>query len=60
MFIINPKGAFNDLFKNIDQKLASQIPNSSKTFETYINKLNNIMDSNIAACLKQNSILVTI
>ena len=38
-------GAFNDSFTNIGQKLASQVPKSSKTFETYINKLNVIMDS---------------
>ena len=37
--------AFNDFFTNIGQKLASQIPKSSKTFETYINKENAIMDS---------------
>ena len=37
-------GAFNDFFTNIGQKLASQIPKSSKTFETYINKVN-IMNS---------------
>ena len=36
--------AFN-FFTNIGQKLASQIPKSSKTFETYINKVNVIMDS---------------
>ena len=36
---------FNDFFVNIDQKLASQIPKSSKTFETYINKVNVIADS---------------
>ena len=38
--------AFNDFFTNIGQKLASQIPKSSKTFETYINIANVIMDSN--------------
>ena len=38
-------GAFNDFFTNIGQKLASQIPKSSKTFETYMNKVNVIMDS---------------
>ena len=38
--------AFNDLFTNIGQKLASQIPNSSKTFETYGTKMNVIMESN--------------
>ena len=27
--------AFNDFFANIGQKLASQIPKLSKTFETY-------------------------
>ena len=27
--------AFNDFFTNIGQKLASQIPKSSKIFETY-------------------------
>ena len=32
--------AFNDFFTNIGQKLASQIPKPSKTFETYINKVN--------------------
>ena len=37
--------AFNDFFTNIGQKLASKIPKSSKTFETYINKLNVIIDS---------------
>ena len=37
---------FNDFFTNIKQKkLASQIPKSSKIFETYINKLNILMDS---------------
>ena len=36
--------AFNDFYTNIDQKLASQIPESSKTFETYINKVNVITD----------------
>ena len=45
MFIINPKDALNDLFTTIDQKLADQIPKSSKAFETYINRLNVIMDS---------------
>ena len=29
---------FNDFFTNIGQRLASQIPKSSKRFETYINK----------------------
>ena len=37
--------AFNDFFTNIGQKLASQIPKSSKTFETYMNKMNVIIDS---------------
>ena len=36
---------FNDFLTNIGQKLGSQIPKSSKTFETYINKVNAIMDS---------------
>ena len=36
---------FNDFFTNIGQKLASKIPKSPKTFETYINKVNVIMDS---------------
>ena len=31
--------AFNDFFTNIGQRLASQIPKSSKTFETCINKV---------------------
>ena len=35
---------FNDLFTNIGQKLASQIPKSSKIFETYINKVNATID----------------
>ena len=39
MSIIKPKDAFNDLFTNIVQKLASQVLSSSKAFETYINKL---------------------
>ena len=37
--------AFNDFFTNICQKLASQIPKSSKTFETYMNKVNVLMDT---------------
>ena len=37
--------AFNDFFTNFGQKLASQIPRSSKAFETYINKVNVIMDT---------------
>ena len=37
--------AFHDFFTNIGQKLANQIPRSSKTFETYINKANVIMES---------------
>ena len=37
--------AFNDFFTNVGQKLASQIPKSSKTFETQINIVNVIMDS---------------
>ena len=37
--------AFNDFFTNIGQKMASQIPKSSKTFETYINEMNVIMES---------------
>ena len=37
--------AFNYFFTNVGQKLASQIPKSSKTFETYSNKVNVIMDS---------------
>ena len=37
--------AFSDFFTNIGQKMASQIPKSSKTFETYINKVNVIMES---------------
>ena len=32
--------SFKDFFTNIGQKLASQIPKLSKTFETYINKVN--------------------
>ena len=37
--------AFNDFFTNIGQKLATQIPELYKTFETYMNKVNAIMDS---------------
>ena len=37
--------AFNNFFTNIGQKLASQIPKSSKTFETYIKKVNVIIES---------------
>ena len=37
--------AFHDFFINTGQKLARQIPKSSKTFETYMDKLNVIMDS---------------
>ena len=37
--------AFNNFFTNIGQKMASQIPKSSKTFEIYINKVNVIMES---------------
>ena len=37
--------AVNDFLTNIGQKLASQIPKLSKTFETYMNKVNVIMDS---------------
>ena len=36
---------FNDFSTNIDQKLASQKPKSSKTFETHSNKVNAIIDS---------------
>ena len=35
--------AFNDFFTDIGQKLASQITKSSKTFKTYINKVNVII-----------------
>ena len=45
MIMMNPKDGLSDLFTNTVQKLDSQIPISSKTFETYINKLNVIMDS---------------
>ena len=31
--------AFNHFFTNVGQKLVSQIPKSSETFETYINKV---------------------
>ena len=36
---------FNDFFANTGQKLTSRMPKSSKIFETYINKVNTIMDS---------------
>ena len=36
---------FNAFFTNIGSKLASKIPNASKTFETYINKPNSIMET---------------
>ena len=35
---------FNAFFTNIGSKLASKIPNASKTFETYINKPDSIME----------------
>ena len=35
--------AFSNFFTNIGRKLASQIPKSSKTFETYINKVNIVL-----------------
>ena len=38
--------AFDNSFTKIGQKLASQIQKLFKTFETYINKVNVIMDSN--------------
>ena len=31
--------AFSDFFTNVGQKLVSQIPKSSETFETYVNKV---------------------
>ena len=37
--------AFNDVFINVGQKLVSQIPKSSETIETYINKVSVIMES---------------
>ena len=37
--------AFNGFFTNIGQELDSQIPKSSKTFETYISKVNVKMES---------------
>ena len=37
--------AFNDFLTNIGQKQAIQIPKSSKSFETYMNKVNVIIDS---------------
>ena len=37
--------AFNDYFTSIGQKLASQIPKLCKTFKTYSNKKNVIMES---------------
>ena len=37
--------AFHDFFTNIGLKLTSQIPESSKKFKTYINKMNVIMES---------------
>ena len=36
---------FNAFFTNIGSKLASKIPNASKTFETYINKPDSIMET---------------
>ena len=36
---------FNDFFTNIGQKLASEIPKSSKTFQTYVNKVSVKMES---------------
>ena len=37
--------AFNDFFTNIGQKLASEMPKSSETFETYANKVSVKMES---------------
>ena len=37
--------AFNDFLTNIGQKQVIQIPKSSKSFETYINKVNVIIGS---------------
>ena len=36
---------FNDFFTSIVQKMASQVPKLSRTFETYINRVNVKMDS---------------
>ena len=36
---------FNAFFTNIGSKLASKIANASKTFETYINKPDSIMEA---------------
>ena len=36
---------FNAFFTNIGSKLASKIPNASKTFETYTNKPDSIMET---------------
>ena len=36
---------FNDFFTSIGQKMASQVPKLSRTFETYINRVNVKMDS---------------
>ena len=36
---------FNAFFTNIGSKLASKIPNASATFESYINKLDSIMET---------------
>ena len=36
---------FNAFFTNIGSKLASQIPNASTTFESYINKPDSIMEA---------------
>ena len=43
--VYNKPDAVNDSFTNIGQKLANQIPKSSKKLETYINKVNVIIDS---------------
>ena len=52
--------AFDDSFTKIGQKLASQIQKLFKSFETYINKVNVIMDSNLLSINKLKDIFVSL
>ena len=51
---------FNDFFTNIGQKPASQIPKSFKTFETYINKVNVVMDSKLLSINELKDVFFTL
>ena len=51
---------FNDFVTNIGQKPASQIPKSFKTFETYINKVNVVMDSKLLSINELKDVFFTL